>query len=404
MQMTPTRRAFLSYAAALGAAPILPALAQKTGTVTMGVITPTTGTFAYAGDLVARGAALALEMHGNNVLGANVRLLTRDDEGKPASGVRRVQEAATSDGMRYFIGAYSSAVGLAESEVAQREKLLQFAAGGSEDFTGTRCGRYTFQWSAHPYTAIRATLEYVRKSFPQKKTIYTLTADYVFGHALLKYTRIVAAELGFELVGNDNHPFGERQYTQYLTKVVAAKPDILLLNTAGADAVTAIRQFANFGADNISLVGPWTLEVDQLAELAPEMRTGLILGQNYYPDVDTPANKEFVAAYNKKFAALPGYSSAYAYDAIRTLLLAMENANSVEVPAVIKALERMSWDGVLGRMSIDPKTHQLVRPYFVARCKPASAMRHAADFAEIVATGDAPQPSQLNECKQMPEL
>jgi branched-chain amino acid transport system substrate-binding protein len=82
----------------------------------------------------------------------------------------------------------------------------------------------------------------------------------------------------------------------------------------------------------------------------------------------------------------------------------MENANSVEVPAVIKALERMSWDGVLGRMSIDPKTHQLVRPYFVARCKPASAMRYAADFAEIVATGDAPQPSQLNECKQMPEL
>ncbi|WP_163364786.1 ABC transporter substrate-binding protein, partial [Escherichia coli] len=76
-----------------------------------------------------------------------------DDEGKPAVGVRRVQEAASSDGMRFFLGAYSSAVGLAESEVAQREKLLQYAAGGSEDFTGSRCGRYTFQWSAHPYTA-----------------------------------------------------------------------------------------------------------------------------------------------------------------------------------------------------------------------------------------------------------
>ena len=81
MQMTPTRRAFLSYAAAFGTAPILPAVAQKTATVTMGVITPTTGTFAYAGDLVARGAALALEMHGSNVLGTNVRLLTRKSPG-----------------------------------------------------------------------------------------------------------------------------------------------------------------------------------------------------------------------------------------------------------------------------------------------------------------------------------
>ena len=283
MPFTQTRRDILLSAVAFAAAPAFPAWGQKSGGVTMGVITPTTGTFAYAGDLVARGASLALEMHGSSVIGNAARLLIRDDEGKPASGVRRVQEAAISDGMRYFIGAYSSAVGLAESEVAQREKLLQFAAGGSEDFTGARCGRYTFQWSAHPYTAMRATLEHVKKTFPQKKTIYTLTADYVFGHALLKYTRIVAAELGFELVGNDNHPSGERQYTQYLTKAIAAKPDILLMNTAGADAVTAIRQFANFGAKNIAVVGPWTLEVDQLAELAPEMRSGLILGQNYYP-------------------------------------------------------------------------------------------------------------------------
>ncbi|RZN33586.1 ABC transporter substrate-binding protein [Bradyrhizobium sp. Leo121] len=404
MPIAQTRRDVLLSAVALAVAPILPAWGQRAGVVTMGVITPTTGTFAYAGDLVARGASLALEMHGGSVLGNAVRLLTRDDEGKPASGVRRVQEAATSDGMRYFIGAYSSAVGLAESEVAQREKLLQFAAGGSEDFTGSRCGRYTFQWSAHPYTAIRATLDYVRKTFPQKKTIYTLTADYVFGHALLKYTKIVAAELGFELVGNDNHPSGERQYTQYLTKAVAAKPDILLLNTAGADAVTAVRQFASFGAENIAVVGPWSLEVDQLAELAPEMRTGLVLGQNYYPDIDTRANREFVGTYTKKFSALPGYSSAYAYDAVRALLMAMEKANSTEVPDIIKTLEQMSWDGVLGRMSIDPKTHQLIRPYFVVRCKQASDMRHATDFADIVANGDKPQPPELNECKQMPAL
>jgi branched-chain amino acid transport system substrate-binding protein len=404
MSITRTRRDVLLSAAALATASAVPAWGEKAGVVTMGVITPTTGTFAFAGDLVARGAALALEMHGGSVVGNSVRLLMRDDEGKPASGVRRVQEAATSDGMRYFIGAYSSAVGLAESEVAQREKLLQFAAGGSEDFTGARCGRYTFQWSAHAYTAMRTTLEYVRKTFPQKKTIYALTADYVFGHALLKYTKIVAAEFGFELVGNDNHPFGERQYTQYLTKVVSAKPDILLLNTAGADAVTAIRQFASFGDEDIAVVGPWTLEVDQLAELALEMRSGLILGQNYYPDIDGAANKEFVASYTRKFSSLPGYSSAYAYDAVRALLLAMERANSVDVPDVIKTLEQMSWDGLLGRMSIDPKTHQLIRPYFVVRCKPAASMRHSADFAEIVATGDKRQPAELNECKQMPAL
>lgn len=404
MRMAPTRRRLLQSVAALAAAPLMPVRAQKAGAVNLGAITPTTGTFAYAGEFVSRGAALAVEMHGAKVLGNDIRLLTRDDEGKPASGVRRVQEAISSEGMHYFLGAFSSAVGLAESEIAQREKVLQFAAGGSEDFTGSRCGRYTFQWSAHPYTAIRATLEYTKKAFPQKKTIYTLTADYVFGQALLKYTKIVAAELGFELIGNDNHPFGERQYTQYLTKIVAAKPDILLLNTAGADAVTAIRQFSSFGDQNTTLVGPWTLEVDQLAELAPEMREGLILGQNYYPDIDAPANKEFVASYTKKFSSPPGYSSAYAYDAFRAIFLAMEKANSVEVPDVIRSLEQMSWDGVLGKMSFNPQNHQMIRPYFVVRCKKATDMRNPTDFAEIVATENKQQPTELGECKQLPAL
>lgn len=408
MASTISRRAVLASAGTALAVPSIGLAWGQTAAagkpVTIGLITPSTGTFAFAGELIGQGAALAVAARGGKILDQPVRLITRDDEGRPAVGVRRVQEAAASDGMRFFLGAYSSAVGLAESEVAQREKLLQYAAGGSEDFTGSRCGRYTFQWSAHPYTAVRATLEHVRKAHPDKKKIYSLSADYVFGHALLKYTQVVAAELGFELVGNDNHPLGERQFTAYLTKVVTARPDILFLNTAGADAVTAIRQFSSFGAGAISVVGPWTLEVDQLPELAPEMRAGMVLGQNYYPDIDTPANKEFVALYQQRHRGLPGYAAAYGYDTVRSLLLAMEQAKSVEVGAVVQALETMRWDGVLGPMSVDPATHQTVRPYFVVRCKAAAEMKTATDFAEIVATSTQTQPAALNACKAMPAL
>lgn len=54
----------------------------------------------------------------------------------------------------------------------------------------------------------------------------------MFGDALLKYTNIAAAELGIELVGNNNHLFGERQYAQYLTKMVSAKPEAVRRRTA----------------------------------------------------------------------------------------------------------------------------------------------------------------------------
>jgi len=366
----------------------------------LGIISQQTGTFAYAGEIVYKGAQLALEERDGKVLGKKINLLARDDEGKPAVGVRRVTEAIASDNMRFFLGNFSSAVGLAELEVARQERVLQYAAGGSEDFTGARCSPYTFQWSAHPYTALRATLDYVHKTLPDKKKIYTITADYAFGQSLLHYTQVVAKELGMELAGNDNHPSGERQFTQYFTKALSTRPDIILLLTAGADAVTAVRQFNSFGVKTVSLVGPWTLEVEQMRELSPAMLSGMILGLNYYQDIDTPVNKSFVERYLKANKSMPSYAAAYGYDSTRTLLLAMEKAKSVEVEAVIKTLEGMQFDSIFGPTRIDPRTHQTIRPYYVVQCKKPDAMKNEFDMATIVAHSDEQQPPALNECKR----
>ncbi|OWT74538.1 MULTISPECIES: ABC transporter substrate-binding protein [unclassified Achromobacter] len=388
-------------AAALGSSLTGLSWAQTAGdTLTMGVLSQQTGTFAYAGDLVLKGTQLALEERQGSILGKKINLLVRDDEGKPAVGVRRLTEAVSSDKLRYFLGNFSSAVGLAELEVARQEQVLQYAAGGSEDFTGSRCSPYTFQWSAHAYTALRATLEYVSKTLPDKKKIYTITADYAFGQSLLHYTQVAAKELGLQLVGNDNHPSGERQFTQYFTKALSTRPDIICLLTAGADAVTAVRQFNSFGVKNVQIVGPWTLEVEQLRELSPAMRSGMILGLNYYQDIDTPVNKSFVERYMKAYKNVPSYAAAYGYDATRTLLMAMDKAKSVEVAAVMKALEGMQFDSIFGPTTIDARTHQTVRPYYVVQCKAPDAMKNEFDLATIVAQGDKPQPPELNECKR----
>lgn len=387
--------------AALGSSLSGVSWAQSAGdTLTMGVISQQTGTFAYAGDLVLKGARLAIDERNGSVLGKKINLIVRDDEGKPAVGVRRLTESIASDKLSYFMGNFSSGVGLAELEVARQEKVLQFAAGGSEDFTGSRCSPYTFQWSAHAYTALRATLEYVSKVHPDKKKIYTITADYAFGQSLLHYTQVAAKELGLELVGNDNHPSGERQFTQYFTKALSTRPDIICLLTAGADAVSAVRQFQSFGVKTVQIVGPWTLEVEQLRELSPAMRTGMILGLNYYQDIDTPVNKAFVDSYMKAYKNVPSYAAAYGYDSMRTLFLAMDKAKSTDVEAVIKTLEGMQFDSIFGPTQIDARTHQTQRPYYVVECKAPDAMKNEFDLAKIVAQGDKPQPPELNQCKR----
>lgn len=402
-----SRRQLLRGGAYLGltslAAPSIIKRASAAEELVMGTITPHTGPYGYAGKQVIEGAKLAIDMHGGEILGHKIRHVTRDSEGKPAVGVRRLSEAM-SDGVTVFNGNYSSAVGLAQSEIAAKRKILQYSAGGSEDFTGSRCSRYTFHWSANTYTALKALMDYVEQQLPDAKRWYTITADYVFGQSLLKYAKVIGEQKGIEFVGNDFHPLGERQYTQYITKAIAAKPDVLCLLNGGADAVTTLRQFSNYGAKDIQIVTPWGIEADQMPELAPEMRGGIILGQNYYYDIDSKGNREFVDAYKAAYGAPPAYASAYGYDSFRTILMAMERAGTTKVQDVIKTMEGMEYDSILGPTTINAATHQTVRPYFILRGKDPADMAHETDFARVVYTGSDKQPAELNECKDIGSL
>ncbi len=389
-----------ALAASLG----IPRFAAAADGVTFGSITPGTGSYGFAGKLVTNGSQLAIEMAGGHILGKPIRYISRDDEGRSATGVRRLSEAISDDGLSVFNGNYASDIGLAESSIARRQKVLQYAAGGSEDFTGVRCSRYTFQWSANPYTAMKTVMDYVSKTHPGANRWYTITADYVFGQALLKYAKVVGEAKGYSFIGNAAHPLGERQYTQYLTQAIAAKPDVVCLLNAGSDSVTCLRQLAGFGAKDMLVVAPWSIEVDQLPEVPDSMRDGLILGENYVSTLDTPANTAFVAEYRKKYGAAPGYSAAYGYDSFRTVLLAMQKAGTTDIAKVITTMEGMQYDSVLGPTSIDAPTHQTVRPYFVVRGKAGGAMHDAGDYAELVATGSDPQPHALNACKGIGEL
>ena len=61
-------------------------------------------------------------------------------------------------------------------------------------------------------------------------------------------------------------------------------------------------------------------------------------------------------------------------------------------------------DDLVGRMRVDAKTHQTLRPYFFMRCKKKDAMKGPMDFADIIATGATPLPAEYAACKDIGSL
>ncbi len=361
-----------------------------------------TGAFADVGPINDRGMRMALEERGMQVLGRPIKYITRDGATQAGTSTRRTEEAVDGEGARFVIGPWSSGVALAVSEVAKRKKVLHLFSGGTEDISGARCHKYSFQWAASPYTAAKTVVDNFMKANPKAKRWHLLVADYAFGWSVEKYIKEVGKAHGLEFVGADRHPLGEREFSNYVQKAAANKPDVVAMINFGLDAVSGAREIFNFGlTPKVPLIMTWSSGVEELVQLSPEIRENIWVGSNFYYTADTPVAKAFVKSYNAKFGNPPGYAPSAAYAMTRLMLAGFDKAKSAEVPDVIRALEGIEVTDLVGRMRVDPKTHQSLRPYFFMRCKPKSAMKHPTDFADIIATGDAPLPAEYAACKDI---
>ncbi len=403
-----TRRDFLKTGAAgaagaglaLGFPAVLRAQAKE---VVMLGIWPFTGPFADVGPLLDRGMRLAIEEWGNKVIGRPIKYITRDSETKAGAATRRVEEAIDSENVKFVIGPWSSGVALAVTEVAKRRKVFYYFSGGTEDIAGKRCQRYAFNWAASPYTAMHVVMDEFMKLNPKAKRWYLFVADYAFGWSIEKYLKIAGQRHGVEFVGTDRMALGTREFSGFVSKAAAAKPDVLGLMTAGQDNIFAMREAHNFGlAPKVPIVATWSVGTEDFVQLDAKTRENLWEGCNAYYTLDTPVAKKFAEAYEKKHGLPPGYAPSAAYGMTRLVLRGIEKANSAEPADVVKALEGWETEDLPGKLRINAKTHQTERPYLLLRCKKPEQMKHAHDYADIVAASSTPlMPGEFNECKDI---
>jgi branched-chain amino acid transport system substrate-binding protein len=369
-------------------------------------IWPFTGPFADIGPVLDRGMRLAIEEWGGQVIGRPIKYITRDGETKALPSTRRVEEAIDSEGVKFVIGPWSSGVALAVTEVAKRRKVLHYFSGGTEELAGKRCHRYGFQWAASPYTAMHIVMDKFMEQHPKAKRWYLFVVDYAFGWSVEKYLKIAGQRHDVNFVGTDRIVLGHREFSGFVAKAAAARPDVLCLLNFGQDTVLSIREAHNFGlAPRVPVVHGWGSGVEDFIQLDARTRENLWVGTNGYYTATTPVARQFAAAYQKKHDVPPGYAPTAAYGMTRLVLRAIERAKSAEPADVVQALEGWETEDWPGKLRIDPKTHQTVRDYFFLRCKKPGEMKHSFDFADIIAVGATPtMPPEFNECSDIGSL
>src|SRR6185437_14056383 len=143
-----------------------------------------------------------------------------------------------------------------------------------------------------------------------------------------------------------------------------ANPDALVTSTAGgAPNVTLTKQLR--GAGIKALYGNLAVDEGTAKSMGADAE-GIYISASYLTNIDTPENKEFLAAMQKKFGAdlktpndlsVPQYEGVYAYK------LAVEKAGSTDADKVIAALSRVECAGPRGVIKMNTQRHAPLTMY-----------------------------------------
>ncbi len=141
------------------------------------------------------------------------------------------------------------------------------------------------------------------------------------------------------MVGEFWPKLGEKDYTPYITAMLAKNPDMIWSGLWGGDSIGFIKQAKGYGLfEKVPYMG--NTDASSLQALGTDAPEG-IYGWDRAPAyaIDTPAMTAFVKAYQAKYQNLPTTWSVFGYEAIELIKWGIEKAGSEKPDAWVKAVK-----------------------------------------------------------------
>jgi len=356
------------------------AYAADSGPITIGVPVGLSGANSVVAPSVVQEAQLAVDEinASGGVLGRKLALEVADD----ASGAAGAQKAFDS-----LIYQKKVDVLISMETSAARNAGLPAVSKGKTPFIytsfyeGHSCNKYLYVDAWVPEQQVPPIVD----NFKAKgaKTYFLIGSDYAFGRGMLGFTRGYVEKTGGKVLGEEYLPMDGQDWTPIISKLKEAKPDALITSTAGgAPNVTLTKQMRAAGID----IPYANLAVDEgTAKSMGADATGIYLSASYVTGIESPENKKFLAAAEKRFGAdlkTPNDLSVPEYEAVYLYKAAVEKAGTTDAAKVIEALPTVSFAGPRGVIEMN-KEHHAPLTMYLGQVQSDGTVKVAATFPNV---------------------
>ena len=398
------RRSIIVGGAAVAAVPSLFTIARaQTTNIKIGFPVPLTGAFSAEAQDQVRAAEIAVkefnESGGFN--GRKAELLVRDDKLNPGEAATRTLELIEKDKVDFVVGSLSAATQLSINAVTRERKIIFNSISQSDTINEAKdWSLYTFHEALNPHLTAGAVARYAFPKFG-KKIVY-LTADYAYGHEMVRGFQRAGQSLGAQTLADIRHPLGVADYSAFLPRIQALKPDILVLCNFGRDLVNSAKQATDFGLKaNTKIIAPVLLYTSRQAGGADAFE-GILGGTSYYWGMEDkiPAAKAFNDKFRKAHGgSVPSDYGALGYAGVRSVLQAVREAKSTESLKVSIALRQLRYNWYKGDQFYRKCDHQSVQSVVIVESK-SKNMKDKYDVFNVLAI-ESPDEKNLRSCDEL---
>lgn len=313
------------------------AVAQAADPIKVGMVAPITGALAESGRFQTQGAKLAADEinKAGGVLGRPLELVIEDDQSTNPGVVLAFSKLAGDQAMAAFLGPVrSTQVHAMEPDVLKLGKPVLI---GGTDPALTHVGNpWFFRFRPNDTYSARVIADYGVKTLGKKKWALVQSTD-AFGTNGMKNLVESLKGMGVEPVLNQGYPNNSQDFTPVALAVKQSGADVLgTYMTIEADQAILAKQLRQLGV-GVTWVGSPTTVTTTALKLAGPALYGSYAVADFNKD-SSPAAKEFATKYESTYKDTPDLFSAWTYDAVHVLALAIGNAKTLEPEKIREAI------------------------------------------------------------------
>lgn len=331
----------MALSAALFAAPAL--AADKT--IKIGNVEPLSGPSASVGVQGKQAREMAIEEINaaggiKSLGGAKLELVYADSKSDPTVGVTETERLINTEKVNLLTGCWNSAVTYPATQVAERYGIPFVVPVAVRDTITERGFKNVFRIAAKDSWWVRDQFRFLKDMQEETGTKLQRIA-FVFengdwGTGFAEKWRELAKKDGYEIVLDEPYPSTATDLTPVVTKLKAAKPDIVMLVSNAADAILLTNTMAEMQVKPKVVLASGGGHADpKFLENTDTNALGIFDEVEWNTDVNKPAAKPANEKFKKKYGYDLTGESVDAYVAMYVIADALERAASTD-PAKIR--------------------------------------------------------------------